>query len=103
VTAIDHALRAIVGAELMPVLDELRAVRSELEALRAQSKPAEFVPLTAIIAGANGEPISPRAALGRLDRDPELRALGHRVGRRLLFRAAEVQQLFAERQKGVAR
>jgi hypothetical protein len=43
--------------------------------------------------------ISTRAALGRLANDAELRALGHRLGRRLVFRPSEVRHLLAHRER----
>jgi hypothetical protein len=91
--SLDASLRAAVGAELAPVLEELRQVRAELEQLRQASTPPAMLPLGKILA------ISPRAALGRLDRDPALRALGLRLGRRLLFRPEEVRSLLAQRQR----
>jgi hypothetical protein len=72
---------------LAPAVADL--VVSKLQA--AQS--AQLVPLSDILG------ISKRAALGRLSNDPELRALGLRVGRQLRFRRHEVESLLAERHR----
>jgi hypothetical protein len=83
------------------LLAELRAARAELAELRqdfatlaAKTNEEPLQPLSKILQ------ITPRAALGRLGHDPELRGLGHRLGRRLVFRASEVRHLLASRARG---
>jgi hypothetical protein len=82
------------------LLDELRAthaevaeLRAEVKAMRAAQAEEPLVPLAKILG------CTPRAALGRLERDQELRGLGHRLGRRLVFRGSEVRALLAGRQR----
>ena len=72
------------------LLDAVRSLRAELAELRAVNKQPELLPLAKILS------ISPRAALGRLERDEELRKLGLRVGRRVLFRPDEVRSLYGQ-------
>jgi hypothetical protein len=83
------------------LLEELRAARSDVANLRL-----EVAALSARVADEPLQPLgkilgcSPRAALGRLANDAELRGLGHRLGRRLVFRASEVRHLLASRGGG---
>jgi hypothetical protein len=92
--SVDAALRALLAAELVPVLEEQRALRAEVAELRAASKPPELEMLGRILG------CSHRAALGRAERDAQLRGLGVRLGRRLLYRRAEVMALLAARTRG---
>ena len=68
--------------------------RIEAAVERALARQSEQLQPLAVILG-----VSPRAALGRLSRDPELRALGLRCGRRLVFRRGEVEALLSSRQR----
>lgn len=89
--SLDQTLEAIAA---LP--DEVRALRAELADLRRAvdaAQPESLTPLSDILG------CSKRAALGRLTNDPELRALGLRVGRQLRFRRHEVEALLAERQR----
>lgn len=90
---IDAVIEQLIARAVTPLAEELRALRAAVEQLTAQQRGPELLPLCRILE------ISPRAALGRLSRDAELRGLGLRAGRRLLFRRAEVEALFAQRQR----
>jgi hypothetical protein len=78
---------AALAVALAPLVAD--AVIARINATQSQT----LLPLAKILS------ISPRAALGRLSRDAELRTLGHRLGRRLVFRPNEVHQLLAQRQR----
>lgn len=86
------------AADPWGIREELHAARAEVADLRRE--------VAALVTRLNVEPLqplatilgcSPRAALGRLANDSELRALGHRLGRRLVFRPSEVRHLLASR------
>lgn len=77
-----------IAAAIGELRAELAAAREELAELRRAQADDPLRPLSAILS------ISPRAALGRIDRDPGLRKLGVRVGRRLLYRSADVQAYY---------
>jgi hypothetical protein len=92
---VDFAIRFVVAEEVRPILDELRQLRVEVGELHKVAAPTDkLVPLCKILE------ITPRAALGRLANDPELRGLGHRLGRRLLFDPGAVRLLLSQRQSG---
>jgi hypothetical protein len=89
VLMIDDAVRAAVRAEVAPVLDELRRLRSMVE--HKSTGPA-LEPLDKILPNC-----STAAARMKIARDPGLRALGLRVCRRLLFSRDKVVAYFAQR------
>ena len=95
-THLDAAFRSAVAEELRPVLDELRRLRAEVAELRTVATPPTLEPLAAILG------TSKPAALARISRDPELRALGLKCGRSFLYRRAEVEALYAARQRAAA-
>lgn len=88
VEALAAALAQKVGDALRPI------VRDEVRAARAEEKERALEPLAAILG------VSAAAARMRLSRDADLRALGLRVGRRLMFRRADVEAFLAERTRG---
>jgi hypothetical protein len=90
---LERALLAVFDDALRPVLSELAALRQEVAALRQQTAPLELEPLGKILG------CSPRAALARASRDPELRRLAVRLGRRRFYRRSEVMQLLAQRER----
>lgn len=88
---LDAVAAAAAERTAQRVLDQLPSIiRGELQR-RDEDK---LLPLAAILG------CSSKAATTRLSRDGELRALGLRVGRRLLFRRAEVEAFLAQRTRG---
>jgi hypothetical protein len=78
-----------IAAKLAPQMQ--RAVESAVQRALADVAESALEPLDKILG------VSVAAARMRLNRDPELRALGLPVGRRLFFRRAEVNALLATR------
>jgi hypothetical protein len=76
------ALAAHLAHHLRPIM---------MERGRDVVEPSPLQPLATIL------DVSPAAARMRLMRDPELRAIGLRAGRRLLFRRGDVEALLAVR------
>jgi len=74
-----------------PALDE--RIERAVERVLSRREEGALLPLDKILG------CTARAAQARLARDPDLRALGHRLGRRTLFRPAEVRAHLAWRQR----
>lgn len=92
-TGLESLLASLVRRELEAASGEIAKKVADEIAARQAAAGEPLQSLGAILS------ISDRAAVARLSRDPELRALGHRLGRSLRFRASEVRQLLAERQR----
>ena len=91
VDALVAAIAADVVAQIVP------SIRDELRNARVEAAEAALAPLATILG------VSRAAARMRLSRDLALRDLGLRVGRRLLFRRADVETLLAARTREARR
>jgi hypothetical protein len=91
-------LGQLVTAIAAQVAEPLRAViRDEIRSAGVERAAAALQPLATIL------DVSPAAARMRLKRDPALRDVGLRAGRRLLFRRADVEALLAARTRDACR
>src|SRR5262249_42511202 len=88
-TTLDAMLRELVASAVREQVAPLDAKLDRLTAM-VEVQRAELLALEKIRGG------TARAAHEFLRRHPELRRLGVRVGRRLLFRQAEVEHYFRE-------
>lgn len=89
--SIEETIAIVVRRELAALLEPMIPRIAEAVTKRTSEVDEPMQSLGKILG------ISPRAALGRLSRDPALRALALRVGRRMMFRPSEVRALFAQR------
>jgi hypothetical protein len=82
------AEQAVAGvrAELPAIIDGALARREE-----------KLQPLADCLLSASGKRLSHQAVANRLRRDPELRKLGLRVGRSVLFRRSAVESYYRAR------
>lgn len=91
--SLETMLAELIRHEVAAALEPLANMVADKVAARTADSNEPLQPLATILG------ISPRAALGRLSRDPELRGLGHRLGRRLVFSPSAVRFVLAERQR----